>query len=145
RDHHLTSKTTHTSVRLYFFAQPGIRVRVSNVERLAGANSLAVRALGELNRPWKERPQGGIASGIGARERRELDLIACNPGQYARVRPEQTDGAGHDRVEHRLDVCLRLADNSQDVAGGRLLVQSRGQVTVARLQLSKQPHVLDCD
>ena len=108
------------------------------------ANGPDVRPLvGE--RPREERPHGGVASGVGARERGELDLIALDPGQHPRVRPQQADGAGHDRVEHRLDIRLRLADDAQDVAGGGLLVQRRGQLAVARLQLREQAHVLDRD
>ena len=59
--------------------------------------------------------------------------------------PQQADGAGHDRVEHRLDIRLRLADDAQDVAGGGLRVQRRGQLAVARLELGEQAHVLDGD
>ena len=37
------------------------------------------------------------------------------------------------RLEHRLEIRLRLADDAQDVAGRRLLIERRGQVSVARL------------
>ena len=43
------------------------------------------------------------------------------------------------------DVGWRAADDPQDLAGGRLLLQRLGEVVVARLQLLEQPHVLDRD
>src|SRR5207244_3595451 len=55
------------------------------------------------------------------------------------------DGASDDRVEDRLDIRLRLADDAQDLAGGGLLVQRRGEFAVARLKLGEEAHVLDGD
>ena len=86
---------------------------------------------------WEGRPHGGVASIVDARERGELDLITREPGQRARVTPQQADGAGENRVEHRLDIRLRAADDAQDVAGRRLLLQRRGHVCVALLQLGE--------
>jgi hypothetical protein len=70
-----------------------------------------------VERPWEGRPQGGVAVRIGARERDEVELISCDLGQGARMGPQQSDGARRDRVEHRLHVSLRAADDAQDVAG----------------------------
>src|SRR5262245_37020425 len=99
----------------------------------------------DLNRHWdgEDGPQCGVAGFIGARERGEHDLIALDPGQHAGVRAQQADGAGHDRIEHRLHVRLRPADDAQDVASGGLRVEGRGQVPVACLQLLEQADVLD--
>ena len=81
---------------------------------------------------------GSVAGGVGARERGELDLIARRPGSATPVyaRSKRT-ALAHDRVEHRLDVRLRAADDAQDVAGGGLRVQRRGELAVARLQLGE--------
>src|SRR5215472_16132020 len=54
-------------------------------------------------------------------------------------------GAGENRIEYRLYVRLRAADDTQDVAGRGLRVERRPQLTVARLQLREQAHVLDGD
>src|SRR5262244_3569819 len=54
-------------------------------------------------------------------------------------------GAGENRIEYRLYVRLRAADDTQDVAGRGLRVERRPQLTVARLQLREQAHVLDRD
>src|SRR5215468_9693128 len=54
-------------------------------------------------------------------------------------------GAGENRIEYRLYVRLRAADDTQDVAGRRLRVERRGQLAVARLQLREQPHILNGD
>ncbi len=98
-----------------------------------------------MERLWEARPQGSLASTVGAREPGERDLIAGDSGQRTRVRPQQADGAGQDRVEHGLHIRLRLADDPQDVAGGGLRVQRRRQLAIARLELREQPHVLDGD
>src|SRR5262249_18026314 len=95
--------------------------------------------------PWEELPQRGVPSAVGAREGDELDLISRDTGHYARVPIQQADGTAHDRVEHRLHVRLRTADDAQDVAGGGLPAQRRGQLTVTCLELGEQPDVLDGD
>jgi hypothetical protein len=98
-----------------------------------------------VDRLWEGRPQGGVGSIVGSRERRELELIARDPVYPAAVRPQQAHGAGHDRVEYRLDIRLRAADDAQDVAGGGLLVERRGELAVAPLELGEEAHVLDGD
>jgi hypothetical protein len=103
-----------------------------------------VRVVG-LERQGVARPLGGVASVVEARERDQLDLIGHDPGQPARIGPQQADGAGQDCVEHRLHIRLRAADDAQDVAGSGLRVQRRRQLAVARLQLREQAHVLDGD
>ncbi len=138
------SVATGTSAGLHGFGHSGIGLGVGDIERRTIANDLGVRRLG-AERLWEERPQGDVASRVGARERRELDLFASDPGQRARVPSQQADSAIHDRVEHRLDIRLRSADDAQNVAGGGLLVQCRGQLPVARLELGEQAHVLDGD
>src|SRR5262249_39425235 len=94
---------------------------------------------------WVNLPQPGVASGVCARKRGELDLITGDAGQPARVRAKQADGASHNRIEHRLDVRLRAANDAENVASRRLLVERSGQFTVARLQLGEETNVLDRD
>src|SRR5262245_27828597 len=86
---------------------------------------------------------GCVPNIAAARERGELYLIAHKPGQRTQFPPEQADRALHDRIEHGLDVRLGLADDAQNVAGRRLLIERRGQITVARLKLLEQTHILD--
>jgi hypothetical protein len=107
---------------------------------------LALRPrLPSMERLWEDRPRGGVACGVGVREGGHLDLIARDPGQHARVRPHQSNDAGHNRVEHRLDIRLRAADDAQNVAGGGLRLQRRGQLAIARLEFSEEADVLDGD
>ena len=49
------------------------------------------------------------------------------------------------RLEHRLKIEGRTADNFQHFARGGLLFQSFSQVAVACLQFLKQAHVFDSD
>ena len=65
-------------------------------------------------------------------------------------RVAEPSGAPHDRVEHRLRICLSMRDRSQNFARRRLLFQSlgdlfmgEGQRAVFLLELREQSHVLD--
>src|SRR5262249_28489209 len=79
--------------------------------------------------------------------------VVCWEVQRPAVRQEdprigataEAGGTFHNRIEHRLDIGLRLADDAQDVARGGLLVECRGQLTVTCLYLREQPHILDRD
>jgi hypothetical protein len=93
----------------------------------------------------KRARRGRVDGVVRARERGELDRIAMNPRQEASVGAQQTHCAVHDCLEYRLDIRLRLADDTQNVTGRCLLVERRGQVAVARLEFGEQPHVLDGD
>src|SRR5262249_8633008 len=48
-------------------------------------------------------------------------------------------------IEHGLQIEGRAADDLEHVGGGGLLLQRLRQIAIARLQLGKQPYVLDCD
>ena len=50
-----------------------------------------------------------------------------------------------ERVENGLKIKGRAADDFQNFAGRRLLVQRLGKIAVAFLQFFEQPHVLDGD
>ena len=50
-----------------------------------------------------------------------------------------------ERVEHRLQIERRAADDLEHVGGGGLLLQRFGQIVGALLHLVEQPHVLDRD
>src|SRR4029450_9267063 len=120
----------------------GVGVGVSDIEWGSATNPLAVHALA-LDWPRERLSQGRVGSGVGAGYRREQELIAFDSGQPTRITMKEADGAGQDRIEHWLDICLRPADDAEDVAGGGLRVQRRGQLAVARLELLEQPHVFD--
>src|ERR1700738_907241 len=49
------------------------------------------------------------------------------------------------RVENGSDIGRRATDYPEDLARRRLLVERLSEVTIARLQLREQPHVLDRD
>jgi hypothetical protein len=145
RDDDLTVIPERARVRTDSFMDARIGLCVGNVEGHASADGVGVRGSG-MHRMGEERAQRGVRRVvIAARQRGEHDLIAVDPGQRARVRAKQADGALHNRVEDRLDIRLGAADDAQDVAGGGLRVQRRGQLAVARLELGEQPHVLDRD
>src|SRR5207237_5226692 len=48
-------------------------------------------------------------------------------------------------IEYRLDIGRRAADHPQDLTRRRLLLQCFSKLTVASIELVKQPHVLDGD
>jgi hypothetical protein len=121
RYHHHASKATDTRVGVLDIGQSGIDASVGDIERRSITNGLAVHPLG-VERMGEARPHGGVARLVDARLRRELDLITRDSGQRAREPPQQAHRAGHDPLEHRLDVGLRAADGAQDVAGSGLRI-----------------------
>src|SRR5262245_2724083 len=52
-----------------------------------------------------------------------MEDLAFDSKHGCRPRPEQAQGAVGDYFEYGLDVGLRLADDAQDLGGGRLLLQ----------------------
>src|SRR5215470_7335347 len=57
----------------------------------------------------------------------------------------EAGGTLHNRIEHRLDVHLGLADDSEDLTGGSLSIESGYQIAIAGFQFLEQPHILDGD
>src|SRR5262245_26110234 len=51
----------------------------------------------------------------------------------------------NERLENRLEIKHRPADDLQDLAGRRLLLEGLGQLTVARAEFREQAHILDGD
>src|SRR6516165_3734927 len=57
----------------------------------------------------------------------------------------QTGGIRDDRVQNRLKIARRFADDAQHLCGSGLLLKRLGERSRARLYLVEQPHVLDSD
>jgi hypothetical protein len=77
--------------------------------------------------------------------RRDMKLRPVGHEDDREIPLTQACRALRDHVKDGLHVGRRLADNLEDLAGGRLLLQGRGQLAIARLELAEQPHVLDGD
>src|SRR5712691_692538 len=75
----------------------------------------------------------------------QMEQLAVEPIERAEESVAQSHGTSDNRVEDRLHVGLRLADDAQDLRRRRLLLQRLGQVAVAGLQLPEQADVLDGD
>ena len=93
---------------------------------------------------WVRAPQDLEHLG-GDVVRRQMQLLAIEPMQDTEACVAQLLGASDDRIEHRLDVGRRAADDPQDVGRRGLLLQGLGEVGVLGLQLAEQSHVLDSD
>src|SRR6266852_37645 len=74
-----------------------------------------------------------------------MDHLAIELKERAEETVAEPHGTSDDRVEDRLDVGLRAADDAQDLRRRCLLLQSLGQVAVASLQLLEEAHILDSD
>ena len=59
--------------------------------------------------------------------------------------PAEARRAPDHRIQDRLEIGGRGADDPQDVGGGRLLLECLGEIAVARIQLLEQAHVLQRD
>src|SRR6266567_1028347 len=75
----------------------------------------------------------------------EVDQRAIEPEDRPKARLRESDRALHDRVENRLDVGRRAADDTQDLTRRRLLIERLGEVAVTSFQLVEEAHVLDGD
>src|SRR5713101_7952319 len=82
----------------------------------------------------------------------EENRVAVAPEYPAKDRVTQSHRVSHDRVEDRLDVGRRLADDPQDLARRRLLLEGLADLgvrlserPVLLLKLREQPDVLDGD
>src|SRR5215831_5932596 len=82
------------------------------------------------------------------------DWTKMSPGNNSVSFPESQYGVIYstnprstldDRIEHRLHVCRRAADDTEHLGGCRLMLQSLAQFCVALLDLLEQPDVLDSD
>ncbi len=87
--------------------------------------------------------RGAFLGEVGGRDERHV--LAFDARDEDGGRAAQHERRRRDRVEHRLHVRLRAADDLQDVGRGGLLLERFGEVAVARLELGEQAHVLDGD
>src|SRR5436190_17991655 len=74
-------------------------------------------------RPWELRTKLSIPLGVGARIANDIYQVAYAEEDTCGVCPKELLSAVHDRVEHGLLVGLRAADDAQDFARRRLLLQ----------------------
>ena len=65
--------------------------------------------------------------------------------QHHVINPTNPRGALDDRIEDRLNVRGRAADDAEHLGRCRLMLQGLAQFRVALLQFLEQPHVLDRD
>ena len=72
----------------------------------------------------------------------EVPILLIN---QARIGAAQSHGALDEDRQHGLEVEGRAADDLEDLAGGRLLLQGLGQLAVPSLELLEQADVLDGD
>ena len=77
--------------------------------------------------------------------RYHVELLTVETVEDAETRVAQPHRVPDNRVEHRLDVSLRLADHLENFTRRRLSVERHAEVGVACLQLLEQAHVLDGD
>src|SRR5262245_3120291 len=75
--------------------------------------------------------------------RDEVHQFPIKRSERAERSATQSGRALDDRVEGRLHVGRRLADDAQNLAGRGLSGKGIGKVRVAHLEFLKQPHVLD--
>jgi len=115
----------------------GLGLQVSDVE------SPPVEHRSAIDRPPDQRE--GERDGDRAVMSDEQKLLAVPAEDGGVERLAQAGGALRDGVEHRLDVCRRAADDAQDLAGRRLLLQRFREIAVPRLQLLEQAHVFNGD
>src|SRR5262249_21713763 len=117
---------------------------VGNVDDLAIENSGASHVLAS-ERDRKPASKRFDAGGVGGGGRRRLHFISI-PGQGDdRTTRKQLQPALDDRIEHRLSVIERIADDAEYPRGRRLLLQRLSKIVRALAQFVEQAAVLDSD
>ena len=71
--------------------------------------------------------------------------VTITEPQHHVIDPANPRRALDDRIEHRLHVGGRAADDAEHFGGRRLMLQRLAQFRIALLQFLEQPHVLDGD
>src|SRR5262245_34580191 len=74
---------------------------------------------------------------------REVNKFPVETEDGAVDRAAEPNSVRCDSVEHRLNISVRLADDAQDLARRRLLVECCRQLAIARLKLLEQPYILN--
>ena len=75
---------------------------------------------------------------------RIIDAVAWPP-DVRTVALAQPIGRLDDRIEHRLKIEFRAADDLENLGSGSLLFKCDAELRGARLHLLEKPRVLDCD
>src|SRR5262245_1915200 len=81
---------------------------------------------------------------VSVASRNAIDVAITKENEVV-LRLAQPSCRLHERIEHRLQIEGRAADDLEHVSGHRLLLQSFGQISVPCLHFLKQPRVLDRD
>src|SRR5215475_10631110 len=87
--------------------------------------------------------------GTGIRYRPKMSpqdhSIPLVKSQYHIINPTNPGGAFYDRIEHRLHVCGRAADDAEHFRRCRLMLQGLAQFRVPLLQFLEQTYVFNGD
>ena len=120
-----------------------VRLSIENVDgsKLEGGAPRAAHATRANGIRLDECSQlrGGI---VGGPDSQELAVEAIDERALGLAQP---DRVLRQRLEDRLEIERGPADDLEELAGRRLLLERVPQLAVACLQLGEQPHVLDGD
>jgi len=100
---------------------------------------------GRVDRPGRLLAQLLLRSGQAAAGRGEADELAVDLQDARGQSPEQPHRVVDDRLEHRLQLGLCLADHTENLGRGGLPIERLDEVTIASLQVLEETHVLDRD
>src|SRR5262245_59063836 len=83
--------------------------------------------------------------GYGTKVSAHNHCVSVAKAQNDVINPTNPRRAFHDRIEHRLHVGWRPADDTEHLGGCGLMLQGLAQLRVAFLKFLKQTHVFDSD
>src|SRR5262249_51034289 len=90
--------------------------------------------LGEFSELWRD-----VVGGYGSKN------LAIKTIDEPSLGLAQSDSVLGQRLEHRLEIEGGTPNHLEQLAGRRLLLEGHPELTVACLQLRKQPHILNGD
>src|SRR5262249_42303231 len=89
------------------------------------------------------RPHG--ANGYRTKMSTRNHSVPVSESQHHVIDPTNASGALNNRIENRLHIRRRAADDPEHLCGRRLMFQRLAQFCIAVSQLFEQSHVLDGD
>ena len=92
---------------------------------------------------WLINTDLGSAHGYGTKMSPWYHSLTVVESQNYVIDPANPGGAFHDRIEDRLHIRRRAADDAEYLGRRRLMLQGLSQLCVALLDLFEQPNILD--
>src|SRR5262249_40449101 len=94
---------------------------------------------------WLITTDLAVGNGYRTKMSPSKHCVSLSESQHHIINPANPSGAFDDRIQNRLHICRRAADNTEHLGRCRLMFEGFPQFCVAFLDLLEQSHVLNGD